>query len=749
MRRWLLPAGVYVAITIALTYPLLLHFGSAFPHDSGDPALNTWILWWNAQRIPLTESWWNAPMFFPMTGAMALSEVLIGLLPVSAPVQWLTGNPLTAYNAAFVLSFVLSSLAAYALALELTGRRDAALLAGIACAYAPYRMGQQAHLQVLSYYWTPIALLGLHRYVRSRDWRWLVLFAAGWAMQSLSNGYALFHVSILVAFWVVWFARPWRIAAPIVGAWLCAMLPIVPLLLKYRDVHSSLHLVRDINEIKRFGMDVSDILRAPSEVALWGSHLWPARPETASFPGATVLVVGLVWLAVTWLRRPEAPQRRTRDRTIFIALSAAAALVALSTFVVGPWAIGPLTVGDFHKPFSLAVLFRLIAILRGPWARRAWREHSVVGFYVMTMIAMYVLALGPEPRLFGRPILYEPPYAWLMRLPGFDTLRVPARFVMLAALCQSLLLAFAMARWSLRPSARRVAMVLVGIGLLADGWGPLRVAPAPAPGPEWQNVSAVIELPPDPGRSGDFSALYRSMFHGRPIVNGYSGYFPPHYLPLAFAIRDHQYSALQEVAVGRPLGVAVNRAASDASTAEAVVGTMAGVTRGPAPGGWSTFVLRANPPPSARLGPELAISSVSASRHLEDIGRLSDRRVETAWGTGVNQTGDEEVLVDLGSVQSIGGIVLSMGAYSFGFPRELEIDSSADKATWAPVWGGPTAVPAVHAAIRDPGTVPLTIDLGLVSARYVRLRQTGSEPGIPWWIAELSVFAPANAAGSR
>jgi hypothetical protein len=45
MKRWLLPAGVYVAITIALTYPLLTHLGSAFPHDSGDPALNTWILW--------------------------------------------------------------------------------------------------------------------------------------------------------------------------------------------------------------------------------------------------------------------------------------------------------------------------------------------------------------------------------------------------------------------------------------------------------------------------------------------------------------------------------------------------------------------------------------------------------------------------------------------------------------------------------------------------------------------------------
>jgi hypothetical protein len=50
----------------------------------------------------------------------------------------------------------------------------------------------------------------------------------------------------------------------------------------------------------------------------------------------------------------------------------------------------------------------------------------------------------------------------------------------------------------------------------------------------------------------------------------------------------------------------------------------------------------------------------------------------------------------------------------------------------------------VDAAIVDPGTVPLTIDLGIAAARYLRLRQVGSEPGIPWWIAELDVFRPPD-----
>ena len=48
----------------------------------------------------------------------------------------------------------------------------------------------------------------------------------------------------------------------------------------------------------------------------------------------------------------------------------------------------------------------------------------------------------------------------------------------------------------------------------------------------------------------------------------------------------------------------------------------------------------------------------------------------------------------------------------------------------------------VHAAVTDPAVVPLTIDLGQMSGRFVRLRQIDAEPGIPWWIAELQLRAP-------
>ena len=98
-------------------------------------------------------------------------------------------------------------------------------------------------------------------------------------MQALTNGYALFHLSVLVGLWIIWFGRPLRSALPIVVAWLVAAIPLVPELLKYREVHSALHLARDINEIKRLSVGVADLLSPSPELVLanWTVCAHPAH----------------------------------------------------------------------------------------------------------------------------------------------------------------------------------------------------------------------------------------------------------------------------------------------------------------------------------------------------------------------------------------------------------------------------------------------------------------------------------------
>jgi hypothetical protein len=782
MRRWPAAALLYLALAGVLALPLLRAFGSVIPHDIGDPILNSWILWWSTRAVPFTTAWWDAPMFFPMRHALALSEVLVGLLPLSAPVQALTGNPLAAYNTAFVLSFPLSALAARALALELMRGRGraasgseqnpaeagshiesvAAFAAGLAFAFAPYRMGQLSHLQMLSCYWAPIALFALHRYAaleRERGpqsagrgnpaARWLALFGVAWLMQAWANGYAMFQLAVLIALWLIWFVRTPRELLAIAGAWAVSSLPLVPMLVTYRSVHQALHLLRDLNEVKRFSADASEFLSAPPELALWGGRLLAARSETALFPGLAVLAIGVLALATRRRARDAGTDRPRLSRVgiVAAAITGGAAAVAVSVLMIGPWAIGRLvTVSVFHKPFSIAAIAAVVFLLQTASFRRAWRGRSIVGFYAFAMVVLYVLALGPTPTLLGRPIFYEPPYAWLMRLPGFDVLRVPARFAMLAVLCQSMLVALALASLSrraiLRPQTQRIWLAAACAALLADGWVRLPVVAPPPPGPaELENAAAVLELPAGQPEL-DFPAIYHGMFHGRPIVNGYSGYAPPHYLPLAHALRDGHYEAIEELAAFGPIAVAVATSSPRAAEALDAIPRLPQVERRSGPTGWTLFQAPQQALVRTAGGSPVPLTRVEPNRQPQDVARLMDGTVASAWGSGADQRGDEVITIDLGAAREVRAVVFRMGAFAFGFPRQLAIDGSTDAGTWSPVWAGPTVIQALHAALVDPGEVPLTIAFAPTEARYLRLRQTGREVGIPWWIGELQVLAP-------
>src|SRR6478672_9034662 len=277
MRRFLNPAGlaavIYLLLTVALTWPLILHPATIVPNDLGDPLLNSWILDWDARAVPLTAAWWNGPQFYPVPGTMAFSEHLLGLTIFTTPIIWITGNPLLAHNVAFFLSFLLSALSAYFLAYTISRRHDCALVAGFAFGFAPYRMAQFAHVQVLSAYWMPVALAALHRYFDTRRPLWLAVFAASWLLQALACGYYLFYLSVLIGLWLLWFAKgPQRTRALVhlAIAWGIATAMLAPVLYGYWRFQRAYGLRRGIDEIISFSADVGSVLKAPGNLWLWG-----------------------------------------------------------------------------------------------------------------------------------------------------------------------------------------------------------------------------------------------------------------------------------------------------------------------------------------------------------------------------------------------------------------------------------------------------------------------------------------------
>ena len=308
-RVWA-PAVAYLALAVAWAWPLPLYLTNRFAHDPGDPLLVTYLLWWNARVVPLTDAMWSAPFYWPMRDALALTEHGAGMGVVGSPIQWLGGSPLLAYNVLLICAAWWSAWAAHGLVRRLTGNTAAAVVAGLAYGFAPYRASQLAHLHLLVAWWLPLALLALHAYYEDGRRRWLLVFGVSWLLQALTNGYYMFFFPVLLGLWVAVFT-PWRRqpgrAAAVAAAWIAFSLPLLPVLLKYYTVQQALGLGRTRTEMQLFSAKLSSFANPAPLLQFWPSRQVITQ-EDFLFPGVTTLL--LVAAAIVLYRwRGDAARR--------------------------------------------------------------------------------------------------------------------------------------------------------------------------------------------------------------------------------------------------------------------------------------------------------------------------------------------------------------------------------------------------------------------------------------------------------
>jgi hypothetical protein len=559
VRSATLSAIVYVLLAALAGIDVLRNVNSRIASDPGDPLLTAAVLTWNAEHVPLTEGWWQFPIFHPATDVLAFSEHLLGLSVIAAPLYWLSGNPLLSYNLTLLLTYPLCGLAMYALAYRLTLSRTAAFLAGLAFALAPVRAAHLPHVQLLATFYTPLVLLGLHAFVATQRRQWLVLLGVAWLLQGLASGYLLVSGSVLTAGWLVWFVvapRRWRELRAITVTLALASVPLVPILVHYAMVHSREGFSRGFPEAALFAADLASLLCAPAGLAVWGWLQVGCTSDSAIFPGLALVLLCAIGGAWQWraarmrLTPPAWPvatgERRavTSIRRIFLAVSVIFAGAAVVTAIGGGWRIdlGPLraTSASPVKPASIALGLLAGASLMLPRLRAAAERRSLPVFYLLAALAAWILSWGPSPGFLGTPVLSGAPFAWLTHFPGGDSLRVPARFWLTSALCLAALMGILVAE-VLKRRSRPVAFAIVvaaAIGLIADGWAWIPVArpPEDALRPDLLRSEVVLELPAGETR-GDIAAVYRAVTGGWRTVNGFSGYEPREYERLREASR--------------------------------------------------------------------------------------------------------------------------------------------------------------------------------------------------------------------
>ena len=575
---------LYTAAALLLTWPLAAGVLRDIPWDLGDSVLNAWILQWGADHwlrflggdLGAFRGYFNANIFYPEPLTLAYSEHLTAQVLQILPVYALTGNIVLSYNLLFLSTFVLSGLGTFLLVRELTGSARAGFVAGLLYAFAPYRIGQFSHVQVMSSQWMPFALYGFRRYFETRRPWPLAGAALALVAQNWSCGYFLLYFAPFAAAYVIYeiadrsLWKDMRVWASLGAAAAVVMGATVPLLLPYLELRQHGFGPRPIGEVAHFSADVYSYLTAHEEQSFWGAIMRAfVKPEGELFPSLLPVMLAMIGLAaharVTWAvtrsrgADPDVPAWRRAvlyGAAVVLAWQLASVLVILARTGFD-WQIGPLSIRVHNTARALRTSALGAAVVLLVCSRRARAfargvPGSAVAFYAAALLAAFWLSLGPIIMSRGVRVAGDGLYWWFYQyVPGFDGLRVPARMAMVFAL--ALAVAGGYGARVIERSFRRSGAVLAAVALLflveaspapikMNGtWsvGDLKPPPVPlmaADGPP-AIYRAVRALPPRavlaefPFGEEQYELRYmlHSASHWRPLLNGYSGGFPRSY----------------------------------------------------------------------------------------------------------------------------------------------------------------------------------------------------------------------------
>lgn len=467
--------ALFLALSVAHTWPLATDLAHLSRFDHADARLNAWILTWVGRTLVHDPGrLFDAPMFHPEPDVLAYSESLIAQGAIAAPLLALGASPLVAFNLIVISGLALTGWATSVLLGRWTGRIDAGILGGCLVAFNTHLFTRLTHIQALHVEFLPLALLALDHLLERARIRDAVSLAAAFTAQALCSGYLLVLTTVALAAAALARAGCWlRVSADagrrlllLAGAGVLAMVALWPFLAPYVRVRRTVGLVRPLDEVARYSAKPLDYVTTIARVHYdtWSQHLYVSGTD-ALFPGALALVLAGIALftGVAF-----------RDRRARMLLALGAAGFALS--------FGPALPG-------YEWLYRALPLLQG--------IRGAARFGYLAMVGVAGLAA------FGLAVM-------LARLEGAGGLsRRRATALAIAAI-----------------TIVNVEAWIAPLDLTRfDGVSPVYQALAAAP----DAVVAEFPFPPPDHVARNSGAVLAAAYHGKPLVNGYSGFTPASY----------------------------------------------------------------------------------------------------------------------------------------------------------------------------------------------------------------------------
>lgn len=510
LPRSLLQALLFLALSLCSIAPVLPLLNSAVPSPAFGsrtvPLFNAWTILWNSLQLHSGfPNYWHAPIFFPASHAFAFSEPQPATL-LLAPLKPHANNPALAYNCWLILSLTLNGVFAARLLrwLDVPLIFNSAASAAIVLHPLVHHQLDSAQLAPLwPSIWATTAILQLRHLAcnpsQHRKTVTLKGLEAGLAL-CMTAACALHHTLFLALLLLLTspLAIPFRhLRNWLPGAFAVALplLPLVPAALVIHHALDAPHYVREETLIKQLSVQPADFLRSPPGAILQvpqliGNTFFPLNPGWLRLLAGASAILAAASSLLPRVTCPSLCDKQICSLRFLATLTLAAALLTLGS---------QLQIGPFKLWSILAHNIPGFAQVRSPFR---------FGYFYQT----YLLLLAAP----GITLLHR-------KLIGLKLFKHRHRLQFIAALLAACVLAC-----ETLPNKPH----LVGI-------------PNPAQTPDW--ISAVqkhlpsghalliIPLPPDASAAA-FEDTTRRMIHATshhiPLVNGYSGFFPPAYYEL-------------------------------------------------------------------------------------------------------------------------------------------------------------------------------------------------------------------------
>ena len=507
-----LAVALFLATAIALTWPLATQLDQGLPLGTETvatvPLASLWSLWWNADRLVVGyEGYWNAPIFHPTASPFAFSEahVLHGVL--GSLLFRGTGSWPVSYNAVVLLALTLNGWAAHRLLLAPSLGRVPSTLGGVLVVALPYVYQELGVLALVPIWGITISLLAALRFVRAPEIKSGARLGLTVGVSYLLCGYYGLMTGLLLAltlpFILLARLRDPKLWVGLLVGGLTAGLLVLPIALPQRAASAEEGFERSEKTVAKHSARAVDHLEAawPSFVPAPGGTV--SKPSSRAFWPGTVRVF-LALLGLGW----ALSHRQHKGRALWLL-----ALGGLGfLFSLGPHAtIGPLSIHDLLRTG-----------LPGYGQMRALFRFAVVPQLIATLLAAY----GLEACSRGL----------------FRAVRKPARPGL------AVLLSTALAFAALADQRPRMGPIHPLPPLeLELGWIDWIERNTP--------TDSVFAFLPFPGgrTSADYLGtaqwMYWQMRHGRPMVNGYSSFFPKSFRDLKKEVASFpSQSALERLA---------------------------------------------------------------------------------------------------------------------------------------------------------------------------------------------------------